>query len=509
MMIANESVLDKVENLVEAAQRLDEFIRSAIKEGKSLHEVETGTLGFVLEMGRKGVEMFIQGQGNGDLGPAVEAESRTLFRSEEPRDRTIRTIFGRHTFSAYVYAADPKQKIALRPIDARMSLPEGNASYLLEEFSQYFSVEQAFGKAQQAMEKVLRQKIPVDSLERMNRRVAEQADGFVENLPAPARKDEGELLVMTLDGKGVPMIRPEAPHQPAFARTERPGNRRMATLAAVYSVDRYDRTAEDVVAALFREEKPSEDSDRPKPCHKRVVGRLPCTYQDGDESTVVSGTFEAVGWATPEVCRRRQPEQPLLLLSDGQESLWDTAEQCLQQEKQDAIQILDILHVATYVWLAARAVCGSRDSQATAFARDRMLRILRDGISGVRGVIRGLRRIVTDRGLKGQPARDIEKVSGYFQKNMHRMRYDEYLTAGYPISTGVIEGACRHLVKDRMERSGMRWLEPGAQAMLHVRGLHVSDLWDEFQTQRMALDLERLHPHRNLIENYVPCVLAA
>jgi hypothetical protein len=302
------------------------------------------------------------------------------------------------------------------------------------------------------------------------------------------------------------MIREEATAEPAFARSEYPGNRRMATLAAVYSVDRFERTAEDVVAALFREEKSSEKTDRPRPCHKRVVGRLPRTYDDGDKQTLVSGTVEAFAWAAQEVGRRRKDGQTLLLMCDGQESLWDAGKLCLESDGQQTIKILDILHVATYVWLAARALCGSRDAEATAFARDRMLRILR---GGVRGVIRGLRRIATERELKGQPARDIEKVCGYFEKNVERMRYDEYLANGYPIATGVIEGACRHLAKDRMERSGMRWLEPGAQAMLHVRGLHVSDLWDDFQTKRMATDLERLHPHRNQIENYVPCILAA
>jgi hypothetical protein len=82
------------------------------------------------------------------------------------------------------------------------------------------------------------------------------------------------------------------------------------------------------------------------------------------------------------------------------------------------------------------------------------------------------------------------------------------LAAGYPIASGVIEGACRHLVKDRMERSGMRWVPEGAQAMLNVRALGVSSLWDDFQTARQAADLQRLHPHRRLLDNYVPFALA-
>ena len=76
---------------------------------------------------------------------------------------------------------------------------------------------------------------------------------------------------------------------------------------------------------------------------------------------------------------------------------------------------------------------------------------------------------------------EIETVCGYFTAHQHRMKYHEYLAAGYPIATGVIECACRHLVKDRLERSGMRWTTEGAQAMLTLRSIKASDSWEEFQ----------------------------
>ena len=74
------------------------------------------------------------------------------------------------------------------------------------------------------------------------------------------------------------------------------------------------------------------------------------------------------------------------------------------------------------------------------------------------------------------------------------MKYDEYLQAGYPIATGVIEGACRYLVKDRMERSGMRWSLTGAQAMLHVRSIHHSPDRTEFYKQRICHEQSSLYP---------------
>ena len=81
------------------------------------------------------------------------------------------------------------------------------------------------------------------------------------------------------------------------------------------------------------------------------------------------------------------------------------------------------------------------------------------------------------------------------------MRYDQYLAAGYPIATGVIEGACRHVVKDRLERAGMQWVFEGAQAMLDLRTVHLSRQWDEFQAYRIQKEAERLYPHASLTQD--------
>lgn len=110
------------------------------------------------------------------------------------------------------------------------------------------------------------------------------------------------------------------------------------------------------------------------------------------------------------------------------------------------------------------------------------------------------RRMASLRAVGNAGRREIETVCGYFAKHAERMHYDKYLAAGYPIATGVIEGACRHLVKDRMERSGMRWTATGAQAMLNLRALEQTSYWDEFQQTRIASRIESLKPYRRLIQ---------
>jgi hypothetical protein len=134
-----------------------------------------------------------------------------------------------------------------------------------------------------------------------------------------------------------------------------------------------------------------------------------------------------------------------------------------------------------------------------AFAQERMLRILQGDVAGV---ITGMRRMASQRNLTGQKRKDVQKVCNYFENNLQRMRYDEYLQAGYPIASGVIEGACRHIIKDRMEQGGMRWTLAGAQAMLNVRSVCASNAWEGFATWRQAEQSLRVHPHRALVKNY-------
>ena len=114
----------------------------------------------------------------------------------------------------------------------------------------------------------------------------------------------------------------------------------------------------------------------------------------------------------------------------------------------------------------------------------------------------GMRRMASQRDLKGKDLKEMNTVCNYLENNAERMRYDEYLRAGYPIASGVIEGACRHVIKDRMEQGGMRWTLRGAEAMLNVRSVCASTEWEMFHRWRQAEGAKRIHQHRALLANY-------
>jgi hypothetical protein len=505
MIVATSSDLGKSDILSNLADDLTALVRRSIENGASMDELERSVFRKVLAMGRAAIDMFLQGQGDGDLGASVETENGALlYRSETVMPRRLRTIFGEHSFKAFVYSRGGKEKIELRPIDARLNLPHRKASYFFEEFTQLFCVEKAFGVGARQFEAVFQQKVSVDVLEEINRDMGAQADRFLDGLTAPAAVDEGELLVATADGKGVPLVQQDAQQIPVFDEKERPGNRRMATLGCVYTVDRYVRTPEQIVAALFHEKTDTPPADRPEPCGKRYRGYFTCT-EPGEEP--IPSAYRTWGWLAQEVTARHRTGQPVIRLMDGQPSLWNAADACLDEfveslrerrEEQRVIDILDIIHASIYVWRAAKVFHTHKEHQE-AFAYERLLRILRGEVSGV---VKGLRRMATEHELCGSQLKEITTVCNYFENNAHRMRYDEYLKAGYPIASGVIEGACRHIIKDRMEQGGMRWRLVGAEAMLNVRAVSASSEWEEFGRWRQLEEAKRVHPHRALVSEY-------
>ncbi len=496
MIMAEMAAFDNLEQLAEMAEDLATFVRRAAVDGTAAHKMEQGVWRRVLAMGRQATGQFFQMQGDGDVGETIEMpDGKTLRRLADTHQRTYRSIFGPFTLSRYVYGSREGQRIDFVPLDARLELPESQLSYVLQDWAGTLCVEHAFARTAQTLDTILGLSLSVDSLERMSRTMAESVAGFRDSLGKPPSNEEGEILVVTADGKGIPMRRP-ADQRPVGARRkkgEKANKKQMATLGCVYTVDPKHRTAEDVVEALFRERVARRRGESPEPVakHKRVWSSL--TYDQGDLH--VDAETEVFTWMASEVDSRRVDGQGLICLMDGQRSLWASCAAHLPRA--DAVEILDLLHAVEYVWKAAYLFHAEGSDAASAFVRDRILRLLRGEVGYVIG---GLRQMATKRGLSTKQAKALTKICNYLTHNRHRMRYDEYLTSGYPIASGVIEGACRHVVKDRMERSGMRWTIDGAQAMLDLRSTAINDQWSAFQPHRIATETQRLYPERQLLK---------
>jgi hypothetical protein len=487
MSMTHENDVLKAENLETVFADLQTCVRTASQEGWAMHEVEHQVWRRLLQLGRASLGQFLALVGTGDVGDTLTlSNGKECRRLPERHERRYVSVFGEFRIRRAVYGSREGQKIECVPLDSRLQLPESVFSYLLQDWDQSLCVEQAFGQAQTTVARILGLTQAVDSLEHMNQEMAKPAATFILNQPTP--EEEGEVLVLSADQKGIVMRRPVDAPAPKAHRTkgDKASRKRMATVGTVYSVDRYRRTPEEVVAALFHER--SEPTRRPQPQHKEVWASLPRHDVPG------SGTEAVFAWMVGELyLRGRGQGRPLVFLSDGQEALWDA---CADWLPERTTGILDLLHVTPRLWKAAHVFHKEGTPDAEEFVRKRLLRVL-EGKAAC--VIRGLREMATKRGLTGAKKRALAAVCRYLKQNLSRMCYDEYLAAGYPIASGAVEGACRHLVKDRMERAGMHWTIPGAQAMLDVRSIYVSGHWDEYQAYRIERETERLYPERTSV----------
>jgi hypothetical protein len=486
-MVAKVLTECNVEVARERFAGLEQSIARAAREGTAAHVVELDLFRQVLALGAELFGEFLRLASTGDKGSTATLDDGRTVRRLEPRDRRLVTVFGVFCFPRSVYGTREGQKIEWVPSDQRLQLPEGEVSYLLQNWGQMLDVEQAFGTVAEMLREIFGLDLSVDTLEKGNRHMAGAAAAFRAAQPAPDPKAEGELLVASEDNKGVPMVRP-AQSTPAGAhrkKGEKANKKQMATLGCVYTVDRQVRTAEELVAALFRDPD-YERREPPRACQKRYWAAL--TREVAGK--VVRGQDEVFQQMADDIELRRRPGQTLIHLSDGQHSLEDDRNKYLPQDWR-TVDILDLLHVAPRLWEAAHLFHREGSDQAAAFVRQRMLRVLQ---GQARGVIMGLRRMGTQRELRGAQAARLRKLCDFLESNLHRMRYDQYLLFGYPIATGVIEGACRHIVKDRMERAGMRWKVPGAQAMLELRVIYTNGDWKPFQASRIEQETKRLYP---------------
>jgi hypothetical protein len=466
------------------------LVRKAAHDGRPIDQVERDLWESLLALGHTLLAGYVERVGPGDVGGSLIYAGRELRRLESRHDRRYVSVFGELNISRWVYGTRETQKHEVVPTDALLGLPESDFSALLQEWDQSFCLQSSYEESRRTVERVLGIGQSVRSLEQMSVSMAASVPAFRESVPQPPAKEEGAILVLTADGKGIPMRRHAEQDPPALRgrrkKGEKANKKRMACVGAAYTIDPFVRTAEDVVEEILRD---ARQSDRPKPRHKQLRAEL-TRELNGVE---VNAKEKIFSWFAEQVkLRNPRGRKPVVCVMDGERALW----KMLLALVRGVVCILDLFHVLERLWQAAHCFHPEGSDAAQEFVTARLRRLLRGEVGYVIG---GLKQMATKQRLRGPRQRQLSAVIGYLHRNQRFMHYDEYLAAGFPIGSGVAEGACRHLVKDRMERTGMRWCIPGAQAMLDLRAVYLNDHWDLFQEYRIAEERRRLYPYLSLI----------
>lgn len=489
--------LDQIElNLTHAQvayQNIANRIQAAHENSETLDQLERSLVSEVMKLGHACLQDFIAAAGDGDCGEQLTVDDQVVRRSPQKHRRVYRSVFGNLDINRYVYSRRAKTKALAKPLDQKLGLPADEVSYILEDWLGNLSADIPFETVAKWLNETFG--IPVQSslAHRRAGKLGDYVEDFNEQRESVPLEDEQEILVALADGKGVPCR--NSFEQRAHDELGIPLQRRLkpqkdypkskyrnvlgdcktqrATAGAFYSIPTNVRTAQDVL----------DGQSQATIANKRLWAEMNLIGEE-EVSRGTQRVFESL--ATEYAQRDPKRKKPLVCLMDGDRYLWS-----LQQEYlPNAIGILDLFHVMEYLWLAAHCFHREASLEAEDWVASHLKMLLENKVDCVRGLIQ---RAINHQPLNKTKLKHLKKVHRYFTTNRLRMQYGDYLAVGYPIGSGVIEGACKHVIGDRMCGTGMRWEFEGAQPMLDLRVTKLNGQWGQFIKYRIHAEQQMLY----------------
>lgn len=462
-----DGILRQVGKVDEDFKGLMTYLRSSDARGKTAGEVELTLFRSLLALGAKLLSLYFAIR-------AAEREDAPVSEDGSPaklhswQQRTYFSVFGPVRVRRRRYALPSGGGVC--PLDAQLSLGPRCYSDVLSGWLEFALTNDAYDQAAGLLERILGVGIAKHALERMAVEDAGDVEAFYDQKPPPPKQEEGSILVVQADGKGVRMTLDSESDQ---RRTEK----REAIVTAVYSIAPYSGDVEAIADTLAGKAVETAFVAPKQPRPSPVAKQLRVTLEGKDKA--FDGLVAAVGKRDGAHIQHR------VALTDGAQAL----QQRVQSRLPDFTLILDLVHVADYVRSGSEGLLGADYPYLSDFVSCRLMELLTGKLDAV------LKTFEEPMFLKSPtPAARVAVATAarYLRNNADFMQYADYLAKGWPIATGVIEGACGFLVKDRMERAGMKWRPSGAQAVLNLRSVRVNDDWDPYQSfRRQQVHLRR------------------
>jgi hypothetical protein len=473
----------------QALQALLQFVREQAGTLEA-HEAEKGIFKRRLPIGLAAMKRYFAQRGTGEVGPAVtRADGVHLPREQTLRGRDDFSLFGKFKVARTCYRTPGESGIF--PLDAQVTLPARCDSYFLQEWMTWFAVEHPFTDSVGFFAQLFDLDVAESVLMAVAQEAPEDYEDFYAQRPVPPAESAGALLVVSFDGKGVPMLKDEAVKLNAkLGPGEKRQQKKEALVGVSDTVDPKPRAPEALAERLV-----DPEAARARRQREGTRDEAPRAQQVRRVASLVRPKREVMECIKADA-ERREPQHrpPLVVLLDGALGLWRLAPQLFKPWKRVTC-VRDIMHVVGYLWSAANALFGEASRAGKHWGQQKLTAILRGRVGYVIG---GLRQILTKQRLRKSVRETLANVITFFHNHRRWMRDDAYLAAGLPVGTGVVESACGSVVKHRMEGEGKRWSLDGAEAILTLRSLkksHDNDLRDywRFRARQMR---GRLYGHK-------------
>ena len=377
--------------------------------------------------------------------------------------RKLTTLFGNVKVSRKSYS----QRKCPRefPLDGELNLSKDQYSEGIKHRVIYEAINSSFDDSVNAIKRTTGAEIAKRQCLNLVKYSAQDFEFYYEQNAHKSREETQDILAITFDGKGI-VMRPSSLREctkkaakkskklnSRLSAGEKKDRKRMAQVAAVYTTKANVRTADSIMK--------HDDNIRPlrtPPRNKRVWASV-----EREAETVIEEAFKEALARDPEQSRE------WVILVDGLPHQLRLIDRVMKRLNVQATIIMDFIHVLEYLWKAAWCFFDKGDEAVEKWIEERAIKILKGQCSQV---ARGLRISAGKRKVAKRDA--INKCADYLLKNQCRLRYGEALAIGFPIASGVIEGACRHLINDRLDITGARWGLEGAEAILKLRSLKSS-----------------------------------
>lgn len=425
------------------------------------------------------------------LAEVTGADQVVRRRAELGHTRRLGTTLGRVEVSRIAYRAPGVSN--LHPADARLAMPATLYSYPLCRHVVHEAATGGLRDARETLHRFTGQKIGTRQLMQITVNAARDVRDFYQQHQARPPQHGGQpagedLLVLSLDATGVNMIdsglretppaRPADPQPPwaQLACRERAGRTRMAVVTACYDCPPVVRRPADILPAT-----PAERAAR-RPGPKARNRELNASIEDST-TPMTARLFDRAQQRDPEHRRR------WIVLVDGNNHQLDRVQAEADARGVDIDIVLDFIHVLEYIWRAAEDLHPTQPGRA-GFVAHTARRLLEGHAPQVIVDLTAHQDLLTQ---DGTAAPGLERAIAYLTAKQPYLDYHIALTLGWPIATGVIEGACRHLVKDRLAITGARWSLPGAEAVLLIRAVIVNGDFPAYWQYHLQQEHQRNH----------------
>jgi len=429
---------------------------------REAHEVEISILRRMMELGFLLLNLFFVNQNQGNYGETIKTKKGIAKRGRVGK-RSYFSIFGKLKVHRYLYYIGDE---GFAPLDILLNMPKRCYSYFLSELVNLLNIKGAYSEGAALLKKFFNLTLSVSAQETISDESSIYYEDYYDlkkTLPKPRKR--GDLTVVSFDGKGVPMIKKEAVKiKGRKGKGEKRQKKKESLVGVKYTVNSNIRTDEEVANNLVFPEKKENTQKREKAQDIRYIASIECPKKKVMEE--IKQEVEDEDFTT----------KPLICVMDGAKCIWSIFSDVFKDIKKK-ILILDIIHVLEYIWLIAHVKHKEGSEEARHYAYKKLLLILKGKVSSY---IMELQKDNLSGSWEKSQRKKFSKVITYLKNHKQYMRYDLYLSNGYPIGTGVVESACSHVVKDRMELSGARWGICGAEAILKLRSVVKSNVWDKY-----------------------------